>query len=130
MARSCGFLVRFGTNAPRQRRHERSPSDVLNLKLEIADRDALAGRRQMSERLGNKAVHGGCRRFPFGVQKSRRIVDWHLSREAEASIRQRFRDGFAGLEVVAHIAKQLGQYVLEGDETRGTPELIHDERLV
>ena len=64
-------------------------------------------------------------------EQRRRIVNGHATRAARMlPVRQRLGDRIAGLELVADVAEQLRQHVLERQQSGGAAELVDDERLV
>ena len=80
-----------GTQAPRDDRFDRAIGDALDLELVVADRHALAGSRQVAERLGDQAADGGGIGLPLAREQRRRIVDRHAAGQAHAPVGQRLR---------------------------------------
>ena len=64
------------------------------------------------------------------LQQRRRIVHGHAAGKADAAVGQRLGHRIAGLELVADVAEQLREHVLERQQSGGAAELVDDERLM
>ena len=63
-------------------------------------------------------------------QQRRGIVDGHAAGQAHAPVGKRLGCRIGGLELVADVAEQLRQHVLERQQAGGAAELVDDQRLM
>ena len=76
------------------------------------------------------AANGSRVGFPRRSERGRRIVNRHPAGKTNAAVVEQLRDRRRRLELVADMAEELGKHVLQGDESGGTAEFVHDERLM
>ena len=113
-----------------EHRLERPVGDALHLEPEPADGGLVARLRKIAQRRGDQAADGGRVGLPHRFQRRGGVVHRHGARQADAAVGQRLGHRRAALELVAHLADQLRQHVLERDHPGRAAELVDHQRLV
>ena len=127
----CVVLRRRGHDASGEHRLERAIGDPLDLELVVAD-------RRPSRPAAGRWPSASVTRPPTVVASVSHVVSSSVAASSTAmSPGRRMRPsgsvsaaGCAGLELVADVAEQLGQHVLQRQQPRGAAELVDDQRLM